>query len=161
MVTAQKKLVQNAPERCEYWDVLKKLEPILYNLPPKIVTVDGRSGVGKTTLGRFLAWRFNITLIETDLFLIRNKGSFRYRKNDINKLIKSRMQSCRPVIVEGVVVLRLLRDLGRKSDFHIHIVCDEAEGSSITDREWSSYHCEFGPSAAADLVVELPVKQDG
>jgi cytidylate kinase len=49
---------------------VEALTPIMRGLPGVIVTIDGRDGVGKTTLGRYLAWYFNVTLIETDLFLI-------------------------------------------------------------------------------------------
>ena len=53
-----------------YLKIVEALTPIMQGLPGMIVTIDGRDGVGKTTLGRYLAWHFNVTLIETDLFLI-------------------------------------------------------------------------------------------
>ncbi len=48
-----------------YLRVVNALTPVMRGLPGVIVTVDGRDGVGKTTLGRYLAWHFNVTLIET------------------------------------------------------------------------------------------------
>jgi hypothetical protein len=154
------KLVQNAPERPEYGKVLETLQPVLHDLPPKIVTIDGRAGTGKTTLGRFLAWRFNITLIETDLFLIRNTGKFEYRKADLKALINSRLASERPVIIEGVVVLRLLNELKLTSHFHIRALCRDAEGSTLTEAEWECYETQFVPAPGTSLIIELPVIQE-
>jgi MoxR-like ATPase len=55
----------------EYECAASALAPILDDLPGKVVAIDGYPGVGKSSLGRFLAWRFNISLIETDFFLIK------------------------------------------------------------------------------------------
>jgi len=66
----------NAKELPQYKVVMTALMPILYDLPGKLIAIDGRLGVGKTTLGRYLAWRFNISLVETDLFLIPNQGNW-------------------------------------------------------------------------------------
>lgn len=149
-------LVRNAPVRAEYGMVLKALKPVLYNLPAIIVVIDGRVGSGKTTLGRFLAWRFNITLIETDLFMHPNQLNFTYRNDHIAGIIQSRMESDRPVLVEGVVALRGLGDLGLEHAFHVHLICDESEGSSITELEWNKYVAEYQPNAKANLSVCLP-----
>ncbi len=151
------KMVQNVSERPEYRYALKELQPVLYDLPPVIVTIDGKVGVGKTTLGRFLAWRFNITLIETDLFLIRNTGKFEYRTNHLKPLIVSRTASERPVLVEGAVVLQLLHEMGLKSDFHIHVISKDAEGSTVTEAAWAWYEKSFNPAAKASLILELPI----
>src|ERR1700691_3860767 len=91
--------------------VLSALAPILYNLPGKLVAIDGRSGTGKTTLGRYLAWRFNVSLVESDLFLVPSQGTLVYHNEAINRVIARRIEKPRPVIVEGVAVLRLLAEL--------------------------------------------------
>lgn len=150
-------LVQNAPERKEYYQILRALGPVLWNLPPKVVTIDGRAGVGKTTLGRFLAWRFNSTLIETDLFLVPGTTGFEYRVEHLRPAIASQIGRDRPVFLEGVVALRVLRDTNFVSDFHIHIVCNQSEGNSVTEAAWSAYEREFRPAKRADIIVELPV----
>jgi hypothetical protein len=49
----------------EYAPVVDALAPVLHNLPPRIIAIDGRPGCGKTTLGRFLAWWFNVSLMVT------------------------------------------------------------------------------------------------
>ena len=149
-------VVRNAPVREEYAIALQALKPILYNLPAVIIAIDGRVGSGKTTLGRFLAWRFNVTLIETDLFLYRNEGKFTYKNDQITGILDHRMKSELPVIVEGVVALGLLAEVGHKHAFHIHLICDESEGSSMTEQEWEKYDADYRPKAKADLSLKLP-----
>lgn len=149
-------LTMNAPERSEYAHALCALEPVLHNLPPVIVVIDGGPGVGKTTLGRFLAWRFNVSLLESDLFLISGRRPLTYRVKELGAVIGSRIIGGRPIIVEGVVALRLLRDLGRQFNFHIHVTCADARGGSSLDADFSRYVSEFKPATTADLVLDLP-----
>ena len=142
----------NAPERPEYSIALNALEPLLFGWPPKVVVIDGRPDVGKTTLGRFLAWRFNVSLIETDLFLKRNQGGYFYNEETIRAVIIARQHL--PVIIEGVVALRLLSDLNIPIDFHIHVTCETATASVC--EEYGEYLRTFKPMKTANLVLEFP-----
>src|ERR1700693_5009733 len=90
-------------------------------LPGVIVTIDGRDGVGKTTLGRFLAWYFNVTLIETDLFLIPAQDYLIHLDDQINRIIERRVTSPLPVIVEGVSMLQLMKRLNRVPAFLVFV----------------------------------------
>ena len=98
----------------QYAPAVAALTPILYNLPGKIIAIHGRPGVGKTTFGRFLAWHFNVTLIETDLFTIRGQGRLVYRNDEIEQIIARRIdrEDPRPVIIEGAAVMRALAGTG-------------------------------------------------
>lgn len=151
--------VQNAPEREEYAVILSSLEPILYNLPPKIISIDGKSGVGKTTLGRFLAWRFNVSLVETDLFLERQKDGFDYRYADIKAVILSRItgHNARPVIVEGMCSLKVLKTMEFASDFHVRVDCSNADDSQpINEELWPDYSSEFPLNRQTSLIIDIP-----
>ena len=68
-----------------YAEVVDALTPVMRGLPGVIVTIDGRDGVGKTTLGRYLAWHFNVTLIETDLFLIPAQDYLIHLDDQVNR----------------------------------------------------------------------------
>ena len=154
----------NAPERPEYAKALNKLEPLLCGWPQKVVVIDGKPTVGKSTLGRFLAWRFNISLIETDLFLKRNQGRFLYNEEALRTVINFKIQAERPVIIEGVVALRLLSDFNISPDFHIHVTCEEESAPEELAglekycgfKEYAKYCNKFQPRTGADLVLDLP-----
>src|SRR5260370_12286837 len=90
-------------------------------LPGVIVTIDGRDGVGKTTLGRYLAWHFNVTLIETDLFLIPTQDHLIHLDDQINRIIERRITSPLPVIVEGISMLQLMNRINRAPAFSVYV----------------------------------------
>lgn len=142
-------------ELSSYREVLKALQPVLHDLPGKLIGIDGRNGVGKTTLGRFLAWQFNVTLIESDLFLCSNTRSVDRRIKEIDRLIKCRLQKPRPVILEGVKLFSMLKELNRTADFVVY--CQSANYSSGDSLEpmLIEYEEEYAPTTLSNLVVNL------
>ena len=138
-----------------YAKVVEALMPIMRNLPGVIVTIDGRAGVGKTTLGRFLAWHFNVTLIETDLFLIPARDYLIHLDDQVNRIIERRITSPRPVIVEGVAILQLMKRINRVPDFSIYVTKPQQPSSGALERRLAKYEDEFVPEAKANIVVEI------
>jgi adenylate kinase family enzyme len=145
----------NATELPQYKEVITALTPILYDLPGKLIAIDGQSGVGKTTLGRYLAWQFNISLVESDLFLIQKQGKLIYLNEALKHVIQHRLNKPRPVIVEAVAVRRLLRDLALKPDYVIYVSSTDAPESRALKDELDSYEAEFKPATSADLVIDV------
>ena len=138
-----------------YLRVVNALTPVMRGLPGVIVTVDGRDGVGKTTLGRYLAWHFNVTLIETDLFLIPAQDYLIHLDDQINRIIERRITSPRPVIVEGISMLQLMKRIHRVPDFSIYVTNPRHSGSKRLDQRLSTYEAAFAPSAKANIVVDI------
>ena len=120
-----------------------------------IVTIDGRDGVGKTTLGRYLAWHFNVTLIETDLFMIPAQDYVIHLDDQINRIIERRITSPLPVIVEGVSMLQLMKRINRVPAFSIYVTNPRQSSSKLLERLLSVYEADFSPSAKANLVVKV------
>lgn len=140
----------------EYAPVVAALAPVLYNLPPKIIAIDGRPGSGKTTLGRFLAWWFNVTLIEADNFLFEGEGRYRFRTEEISRIIVSRQRGGNPVIIEGVTVLRQLAQMKLAADFMIYV--SNASAPSLRreyEIQFKDYEAEFNPRQRADFMLAL------
>jgi uridine kinase len=131
------------------------LTPVMRGLPGVIVTVDGRDGVGKTTLGRYLAWHFNVTLIETDLFLIPAQDYLIHLDDQINRIIERRIRSPRPVIVEGISMLQLMKRINRVPDFSIYVTNPRHSSSKLLAQRLSAYEAAFAPSRKANIVAEI------
>jgi len=138
-----------------YLQVVDTLTPIMRGLPGVIVTIDGRDGVGKTTFGRFLAWYFNVTLIETDLFLIPAQDYIIHLDDQINRIIERRITSPLPVIVEGVAMLQLMKRINRVPAFSIYVTKPRRSSSEALERRLTAYEATFSPSAKANIVVKL------
>jgi uridine kinase len=141
-----------------YPEVVEALAPTMRGLPGVIVTIDGRGGAGKTTLGRYLAWHFNVTLIETDLFLIPAQDFIIHLDDQVNRIIERRLSIPRPVIVEGVAMLQLMARINRTPDFSIYLVSAERAGSDIMDKRLSAYEVAFAPTTKASIVVRVELR---
>ena len=129
----------------EYGRVTRALEPVLVGLPPRLVAIDGPFGVGKTTLGRYLAWFFNVTLVETDLF-IASGPPLVYRNAEVAKIIEFRLGLPRPIIVEGANVLTLLGEISKEPSFLVSL--RKASGSKRVPSATSGPPC---PSLQIEL----------
>ncbi len=138
-----------------YLQVVDTLWPQLRGSPGVIVTIDGRDGVGKTTLGRYLAWYFNVSLIETDLFLIPALDHFIYLDDQINRIIERRITAPLPVIVEGVAMLELMKRINRVPDVRLYVTNAQHSGSRLMDRRLSAYEAAYDPAANADMSVRI------
>ena len=138
-----------------YQTAVAALSPVLHDLPGRVVAIDGRDGVGKTTLGRYLAWHFNVSLIETDLFLVPGRGRLVYRYDEIGRLIQARLRKPRPVLVEGVGILKALQELKVTADFLLYVQNLSEPGSEGLSEELANYERTFTPREKANVVVSL------
>ena len=138
-----------------YAKVVQALTPVVKERTGIIVTIDGRDGVGKTTLGRYLAWHFNVTLIETDLFIIPAQDHFIHLDDQINRIIERRIATQLPVIVEGISMLQLMKRLNRAPDFSVYVTNRWVLGSKLLQERLSAYEAAFAPYATADIIAEI------
>ena len=130
------------------------LQPVLKDFGPVLVAIDGRLGSGKTTLGRYLAWHFNITLIETDLFLKVGKG-FLYRQGELQRVVAGRIGRGKPVLVEGAAMGWLLPKLGYEFDFSLYVHNTGPASRDNAHEHIESYESACQPLQRANFVVEL------
>ena len=142
-----------------YVHAVSALTPVLDDLPGKIVAIDGRDGVGKTTLGRYLAWQFNVSLIETDLFIIEGTQHIERRVHEISRIVRFRLKKPRPVIVEGVRILELFQTIECCPDFLIYAEMPGHSTGELMERLLDEYEAKFEPKKRADLI--LNIEHDG
>lgn len=88
------------------------------------IAIDGRNGAGKTSLARYLAWQLGMPVLETDLWL-SSTSPVAHCIDELKRLIDARHRCDRPVIIEGVMMLRTLELLGVQPDYFV-VVTNEA-----------------------------------
>ncbi len=140
-----------------YNEIVSKLDPVLSNLPGKVIAIDGKNNSGKTTLGRYLAWHYNVSLIETDLFRLPTNGKLEYNQDEIRRIIECRLKSQRPVILESAIAQQLLQNINIEANFIIHIVNEAYERDDWLVSILAEYEKEFKPRETANVVIELDV----
>ena len=138
----------------DYSKATSALASVLYDLPPRLIGIDGGANVGKTTLGRYLAWHFNVSLIEGDLFL-QDGGSIEHRLWDIDRLIQERLVRERPVVLETILFLQVLEQIGRRADFMIYCENGSESRDDSMDPLLQVYESKYSPRTRAHLVLNL------
>lgn len=137
----------------QFDEAARRLEPILEGLPPKVIVIGGRAGVGKTSLARFLAWYFNSTLLELDLF-IAGPGLIHY-ESEVQRIIEFKRGMRRPIFVEGLTALKVLEAIGTQGDYLIHIKNLRYPMGFGLKKESDEYEAHYAPQMRADHIVEV------
>ena len=148
-------MIEQSKKETDYRLITEKMDDYLFNLPKKVIAIDGLDGAGKTTLGRFLACRYNISLIETDLFIKSKDENFAYDEENISRIIHKRLESVRPVIIEGIKLLELLECIRIPHDFLIYLKNDNYDGSDTLAETLCSYTERYNPEQQADIRLKL------
>jgi uridine kinase len=87
---------------------------------PLLIAIDGADGIGKSSLASWLAWQLGMPAVHLDLFLT-SLHPIQWLTADLKRAVDRRLDLKRPVIVEGVLVLDALDQIGRKADFVVHV----------------------------------------
>lgn len=141
----------------EYAPVVDALAPVFRGLRYKLIAIGGLPLSGKTTLARFLAWYFNVSLIETDLFRdLGARGHLAHKADQVAAIIDYRRNvvDC-PVIVEGATVLRLLSQIDVRPDYYIYVDNKRVREGVSYKADIESYYREFSPHTSADFTLTL------
>jgi len=118
--------------------------------------VDGVDAAGKTNLARYLAWQLGMPAIETDLFLDNSRGGLNYRFDELNSVLHLRLSRDRPVIIEGVRVLLLLRHLDLMHDYLVWVEQQGHEGSHSLSNDLAEYERQFTSRNRANSIFRRP-----
>jgi uridine kinase len=87
---------------------------------PLLIAIDGADGIGKSSLASWLAWQLGMPTVHLDLFLT-SLHPIQWLTADLKRAVDRRLDLKRPVIVEGVMVLDALDQIGRKADFVVYV----------------------------------------
>jgi hypothetical protein len=59
--------------------------------------------------------------VHLDLYLIRGSRPLKWRIDEVDRPIQARLSLGRPIIVEGILVLDVLNQIGRTPDFLAYV----------------------------------------
>jgi hypothetical protein len=110
---------------------------------PLLIAIDGMDGVGKSSLASWLAWQLGMPAVQLDLYLT-SLEPIQWLTADLQRAISRRLDCGRPVIVDGVLALDALDQIGRKADFLIRV---EGGGETKFTPQISAYYSRRKRSA--------------
>lgn len=96
-----------------------------------LIAIDGLNGAGKTSFATWLAWQLGTPCLSLDDFRERREPPFTWRCDEINRLLASRLDRNRPIVMESVFMLDALQDLGRTADLLIYVESEDMEGTLL------------------------------
>jgi len=136
-------------------NLITKLRTTLQPWRSFLIVIDGRDGVGKSSLGRHLAWELHVPLVETDLFLAEASDNTPvYRFDDLKRVLESRLKHDRPIMIEGIFIRQLLQQIGIKPDFVIYLKNSNCDGSITWESSFIKYDSEFPPNTADHVLFK-------
>jgi uridine kinase len=90
---------------------------------PLLIGIDGEDGAGKSSLAAWLSWQLEMPAIYSDVFLVENSETLDWDYVALQKAIEGAQKSGkrRPVIVESIFLLNVLRQIDRQPDFLVFV----------------------------------------
>lgn len=139
-------------ETQEHKSLVQKLKGIIYPWRKLTIAVDGVTGAGKSGLARYLAFQLDMPCVETDMLRIINECQPSYRYSELKKMVLSRHELNRPVIIEGIFLLNTLKRIGITPDFLIYVKNSEANSGHALKDPLSKYFTEYNSEKNATYV---------
>lgn len=133
-------------------DLINAVRPHLLPWRKMTIAVDGFDNAGKSTLARFLAWQLGMPVIETDMMFPFGGPEPTPNTCQLNRLIQSRLSRNRPVIVEGIFVLRSLSAAGIDPDFLVRVEASGRDGSHSWEEQFNSHAKEHPRAKTPDFL---------
>ena len=120
-----------------------------------IITVDGRLGVGKTTVAKLLSNHIDYDCLHLDNFITTRKGQF------VNNLDFASLKAAvreRPIIIEGICLLAVLKKLNITADLDIFVKGLQAHRNELDKNifdEVDMYIHNYEPSNMAGVIFDM------
>jgi len=121
------------------------------NRKPLLIAIDGPDGVGKSSLASWLAWQLGTPTVHLDLYVIKGSKPLKWMGEELARIIGARINNRQPIIVEGVLLLDALDQIGRSPDFLAFV---RGEGGRWFSEYSCAYHLHHKPTELADFCLD-------
>jgi hypothetical protein len=102
-------------------DLLDRIKDALTtNRFPLLIAVDGADNAGKSSLASWLAWQLGMPAVQLDLYLT-NLRPIQWLTEDLDRVVARHLDRDRPLIIDGVLVLDALDQIGRMPNFLVFV----------------------------------------
>ena len=136
-----------------YFEARSWIEPTLRQRGPILIGVDGLDGAGKTSFATWLAWQFGMKVVHLDLYVINGKRPIEWRTGDLERTIDARLgNGGRPLVVEGILLLQALNDIGKTASKLFFVELEGNNGSHFLADEISNYMNKYVPQKLAHVL---------
>ena len=135
-------------------EIEEKIKEKLYPWRKFTIAIDGFDGAGKSPLGRYLSWKLQVPLIETDLLIISHSKPVNFDLECLQKLVNARHSLDRPVIVEGIKILETLKNINIDPDFLVFVENLGFSGSHSLESEIKEYLSKFKSKEKAVFLYQ-------
>jgi hypothetical protein len=123
--------LETPPPYCELYRALWHALGYPKQRRPIVIGIDGRNGQGKTSLASWIAWQFEMEAIHLDLFADLKSRPIVWRTEELRRVINARLQRRRPALIEGVLLLDVLKAVSLEPDFLIFAGATDIEEDAI------------------------------
>jgi adenylate kinase family enzyme len=118
---------------------------------PLLIAIDGADLSGKSSLASWLAWQLGMPAVQLDLYLI-GLHPIQWQTEDFARVVAKRIDSRRPIIVDGVLILDVLDKIGRRADFLVFVNGGYAESSLAP--QIAAYQSRRESSKQANFIID-------
>jgi hypothetical protein len=137
------------PRSDELLDRVK--EALTPNRLPLLIAIDGADCSGKSSLAAWLAWQLGMPAVQLDLYLI-NLRPIQWLVEDLTRVVARRLDRGRPLILDGVLALDALDQIGYTPNF-IVFVGGGHERSSLAP-QIATYQSRQKLPDRADFIID-------
>jgi hypothetical protein len=106
------------PRSNDLLDCIK--EALTPNRLPLLIAIDGADCAGKSSLASWLAWQLGMPTVQLDLYLT-NLRPIQWLAEDLARVVARRLDRDRPLIIDGVLILDALHQIGHAPNFVVFV----------------------------------------
>lgn len=117
---------------------------------PLVIAIDGADNSGRSSLASWLAWQLGMPTIHLDLYL-SSLEPIAWLTADLTRAVSRRLESHRPIIIDGVLALDAIEQIGHTADFVVFVTGGHTESTLVP--QIAAYHSRRKLPELANFII--------